>query len=294
MSSRGTQRYPANDLDDADAWDPGDRDDSDSDPAAGHRRSTRRRGRSRGRSGRPRRRRGGIGIARFTGGGRALADASPRRIALWGLPVVAVVIVLVAVAYFTPVFSVRTVRIEGVAAVPEEQVRDVLRIPDGRSMLRLDTDAMARRVAAIPKVHSARVQRSFPGTVRIMVSERTPVLYFDSPEGPHLLDGDSVEYAIEPPPPGVPKLSTEHPGGSDAVTRAAVTVLTAAPAALRVQVGEVVARSVSDIRLNLRDGRSVVWGGADDSARKAAVVLPVLTRPGRVFDVSSPDLVTVK
>nr|WP_068018335.1 FtsQ-type POTRA domain-containing protein [Nocardia mexicana] len=213
---------------------------------------------------------------------------------MWGLPVVVVVIALVAVAYFTPLLSVRTVRIEGLAAVPEQQVRDVLRIPGGRSMLRLDTDAMARRVAAIPKVHSARVQRSFPGTVRIMVSERTPALYFDSPEGPHLLDGDSVEYAIEPPPPGVPKLSTGHPGGSDAVTRAAVTVLTATPPGLRAQVGEVVARSVSDIRLNLRDGRSVVWGGADDSARKAAVVLPVLTRPGTVFDVSSPDLVTVK
>nr|WP_280265548.1 FtsQ-type POTRA domain-containing protein [Nocardia wallacei] len=213
---------------------------------------------------------------------------------MWGLPVVVVVFALVVAAYFTPLLSVRTVRIEGLAAVPEQQVRDVLRIPGGRSMLRLDTDAMARRVAAIPKVHSARVQRSFPGTVRILVQERTPVLFFDSPEGPHLLDGDSVEYAIEPPPPGVPKLTTRTPGGSDPVTRAAVTVLDASPPGLRVQVGEVVARSVSDIRLTLHDGRTVVWGGADDSARKAAVVLPVLTRPGTVFDVSSPDLVTVK
>lgn len=54
------------------------------------------------------------------------------------------------------------------------------------------------------------------------------------------------------------------------------------------------ARSVSDIELKLRDDRTVVWGGTDDSERKAAVVLPVLTRPGTVFDVSSPDLVTVR
>nr|WP_232236380.1 FtsQ-type POTRA domain-containing protein [Nocardia sp. BMG51109] len=223
-----------------------------------------------------------------------MAELPVRRIVRWALPVAVLLVILVGVAYFTPVFSVRTVRIEGLVTVSERQVRDVLRIPGGRSMLRIDTDAMARRVATIPKVHSARVQRGFPGTVRVTVEERTPVAYFESPQGTHLLDIDSVEYAIEPPPPGLPKLVTASPGGSDPVTRAAVTVLDAAPPALRDQVGEVVARSVSDVELSLTDGRTVLWGGVEDSARKAAVVLPVLTRPGTVFDVSSPDLVTVK
>jgi cell division protein FtsQ len=158
----------------------------------------------------------------------------------------------------------------------------------------LNTDDIARRVAAIPKVHSVRVERVFPSMVRVTVQERTAVLYFDSPQGSHLLDADGVEFAVEPPPPGTPKLTTSHPGDSDPVTRAAVTVLTAAPPGLRSQVGEVVARSVSDIELKLRDGRTVLWGGAADSARKAEVVLPVLTRPGQVYDVSTPDLVTVR
>ncbi len=205
-----------------------------------------------------------------------------------------VVIVLLAVAYFTPLLSVRTVRVEGLSAVPEQDVRTVLHIPDGRSILRIDTDDIARRVAALPKVRSARVQREFPSTVRVTVDERRAVLFFDSPQGPHLVDTEGVEFAIEPAPPGVAKLTTDHPGGADPATRAAVAVLDAAPPALRSQVGEVAARSVSDIELHLRDGRTVVWGGVDDSERKAAVVLPVLTREGTVFDVSSPDLVTVR
>lgn len=218
----------------------------------------------------------------------------PRRWLLWGGAGVVALIVLAAVAWFTPVLSVRTVRVEGLGAVPEQQVRRVLEIPEGESILRIDTDAIARRVAALPKVRSARVQRVFPSTVRVTVDERTAALFFDSPEGPHLLDAEGVEFAIEPPPPGTPKLTTDHPGGSDPVTRAAVAVLAAAPPALRAQVGEVVARSVSDIGLNLRDGRTVLWGGPADSERKASVVLPVLSRPGTVFDISSPDLVTVK
>jgi cell division protein FtsQ len=215
---------------------------------------------------------------------------------VWGLSVagVALAVALALVAWFTPVLAVRTVTIQGLVTVPEQQVRDVLRVPDGVSMLRLDTGAIARRVAALPKVRSVRVQRVFPSTVRVSIVERTAVLYFDSPQGPHLLDGESVEFAIEPPPPGVPKLTTNHPGEGDPVTRAAVAVVTAVPPALRIQVGEVVARSVSDVALKLRDGRTVLWGGPDDAARKATVVMPVLTRPGQVYDVSSPDLVTVR
>ncbi|QVI24957.1 FtsQ-type POTRA domain-containing protein [Nocardia tengchongensis] len=200
------------------------------------------------------------------------------------------------VAWFTPLLSVRTVDVEGLAAVPEEQVLQALQVPDGLSMLRLDTDAMAEQVSQLPKVRSVRVQRVFPSTVRVTVAERTPVLYFDSPDGAHLLDCDSVEFAIEPPAPGVPKLVTDHPGGTDAVTKAAVAVMAAIPIPLRDQVGvgAVVARSVSDIALELRDGRTVLWGGTVDSARKAAVVGPLLSQPGKVFDVSSPNLVTVK
>lgn len=216
------------------------------------------------------------------------------RLRLWSLLGVCVITVVAVLAWFTPVLSASTVEINGLVAVPEEQVRDKLEIPSGRSMLRIDTDAMARRVAGIAKVRTARVQRVFPSTVKVTVVERTPVLFWDSPQGAHLLDAEGVEFAIEEAPIGVPKLTTEHPGGDDPVTRAAASVLSILPAALVVQVDEVVARSISDISLNLRDGRTVVWGGTNDAERKAAVVMPLLTRDGTVFDVSSPNLVTVK
>ncbi|MFE3546706.1 cell division protein FtsQ/DivIB [Nocardia sp. NPDC059177] len=214
---------------------------------------------------------------------------------LWTAVGLVAVTVLVLLAWFTPVLSVRTVRIDGLSAVPQEEVRSRLEIPDGRSMLRIDTNSIAQRVAAIPKVRSVRVQRKFPSTVLVTVVERTPVVYAESPDGAHLIDAESVEFAIEPVAPiGVPKLVTEGSFTGPAATRAAVDVLVTLPPALSVQVGEVVARSISDVSLNLRDGRKVVWGGTGDGERKAAVVLPLLTREGTVFDVSSPNLVTVK
>ncbi|MFI1461652.1 cell division protein FtsQ/DivIB [Nocardia carnea] len=217
-----------------------------------------------------------------------------RRFRLWAVPAVALVLTFAALAWFSPMLSVREVQIEGAGAIPEDRIRELLQIPDQGSILRIDTAAMAQRVASIPKVRSARVQRVLPSTVRVRIEPRTPVLYYDTAEGAHLLDADGIEYAIEPAPIGVPKLETEKPGSADALTRAAIAVVRVLPPELTVQVDSVHAETVSDISLTLRDGRTVLWGSSEDGERKSAVVLPLLTRPGTVFDVSSPSLVTVK
>ncbi|WP_306307243.1 cell division protein FtsQ/DivIB [Nocardia higoensis] len=233
-------------------------------------------------------------MSRVRAAGELLGPGGLRRVRWWALVAVIVLTALLSVAWFTPALSVRTIEINGISAISEEQVHEQLDIPDGLSLMRIDTVAMAERVASIAKVRSARVERVYPSTVRVTVDERRAVLWFDAPEGAHLLDRDAVEFAIEAPPIGLPRLVTDRPSGSDQVTRAAVAVVDAMPPALNIQVDEVLARSISDISLKLADGRTVVWGGADDAERKAAVVLPLLTREGTVFDVSSPNLVTVK
>ena len=44
----------------------------------------------------------------------------------------------------------------------------------------------------------------------------------------------------------------------------------------------------------LRDGRTVLWGSADESALKAEVLVALLDGPGRTFDVSVPGQPTFK
>jgi cell division protein FtsQ len=130
--------------------------------------------------------------------------------------------------------------------------------------------------------------------VKLTVVERIPVVFFDSPDGQHLMDATGVDYAIEPPPFGVPRLVTPTPSHDDHATQAALQVLAALPESIRVQVSEVAAPTISSVSVTLVDGRVVVWGGVDASERKSAVVSVLLTQPGRIFDVSSPQLPTVK
>jgi len=208
--------------------------------------------------------------------------------------VVVVVVALGALAWFTPLMSVRDIEVRGAETIAHEEILHELDIPMGQPLLRVDANGAASRVAQIPKVESARVQRMYPSTVRVTVIERTPVVFVDSPEGTHLLDKDAVDYEIAPPPPGIPRLVTESPGFGDPETDAALEVLASMPQQLRTQVSEVTAGSISDISVKLHDGRVVVWGGTEKSQRKGAVTLALLTQPGETYDVSSPDLPTVR
>ena len=82
-------------------------------------------------------------------------------------------------------------------------------------------------------------------------------------------------------------------GPDDPATAAAIAVLRDLTDPLRTQVATV-AVAGTQVTLGLVDERSVRWGDPDRSADKVAVLGPLLGQPGTVYDVSSPDLPTVR
>ena len=60
------------------------------------------------------------------------------------------------------------------------------------------------------------------------------------------------------------------------------------------QVGRVVGAVGRVDHLTLVDGREVIWGTTDRTEEKAQKLAALLTQPGHTYDVSSPDLPTVK
>lgn len=228
-------------------------------------------------------------------GGAAPARGSVRGLGLvlLGLLALVVTVGLGLVMYFTPLMSVRNVVVVGTGTVTEEQVLHAAAVPVGRPLLQVDTDAVADRVATIRQVATARVQREYPSTLRITIAERVPVAIKDFPDGPRLYDRDGVDFT-GPPPPALPYLDVDNPGPADLPTKAALEVLTSLRPDVAGQVGRVAAPSVASITLTLTDGRVVVWGTNDRTEEKAEKLAALLTQPGHTYDVSSPDLPTVK
>ena len=229
------------------------------------------------------------GSGRERRGGGWLAKVGPR----WGaLLVLTGVTLLVLALYFTPLLGVRSVRVEGNRALGEQEVLAAAEVPLGESMLRVDTDGIRSRLRENPQVASARAELSWPSTVRLEIEERTPAAFVRDGGAVRLVDAGGVPFNTAPqPPPGLPELQAPSP--DDPLVRDEMSVLASLPPELRGQVVGVTARTSGDLRLRLTGDREVKWGSLRESQRKASVLPLLLTQPGRVYNVTSPDLPTV-
>lgn len=216
------------------------------------------------------------------------------KVLMWSALISVIVVGLGLLLYFTPVMSARNVVVVGLGSVTQEEVTTAAGVAPGTPLLQVDTDTVAERIAGIRRVATVRVQREYPSTLRVTIVEREPVVVKDYPDGPHLFDRDGVDFAIGVPPPGVPYLDTKNPGPNDAPTKAALEVMTSLRPEVAAQVARVDAPSVAAITLQLTDGRQVIWGTTDRTEEKALKLGALLTQPGKTYDVSSPDLPTVK
>jgi cell division protein FtsQ len=243
---------------------------------------------------------------------RPVSPARYRRRRLVALLVALLLLVGLGVAarvllYDLGLADVEEVQVTGTAAVPAEDVLRAAAVPTGEPLAAVDTDAVATRVAQLPGVATADVGRGWPHTVTIAVTERVPVARVPTPrvptapdstaQGTALVDAAGVVYE------GVggadlPRLTFPAATG-DPATVGAVTVLAALPEPVLAQVRTVDVRvgragGPAQVTLGLTDGRQLRWGAPDRNADKAAVVVPLLTREGRVYDVTSPDLPTIR
>ncbi|MFC3893379.1 cell division protein FtsQ/DivIB [Lentzea rhizosphaerae] len=196
--------------------------------------------------------------------------------------------------FFTPLLGVHQVDVRGSVVLTDDEVRDAAAIEPGSPLVRLDLIGIHDRVAALPRVAAVEVERQLPGTVRLLITERVPVGSVKLPDGFHLVDSTGKDYAVLPTAaPGVPELVLAAPSSADPATRAVVGVVNELPEKLRPDVVQVSATSGADVKVTLTGNRVVKWGSADETPRKAAVLMVMLTRPGLAFDVSAPDLPTV-
>ncbi len=223
----------------------------------------------------------------------ALRPRLTRRQQIYAALVVAVLVVAGLLVWFTPLMAVRQVQVQGLSSVSQGQVLTALDVPTGTPLLRVDLTAAAARVARLPRVARATVDRHYPSELTVSVTERVPMVFVNKPDGNHLLDATGVDFATAPPTPGVPRLVLADPSPNNPLTKAALAVVGALPDAVRTQVDQVAPASVLDVRLILARGRTVLWGAPDDLAHKGAVLAALLSQPGKTYDVSSPDLPTI-
>lgn len=221
----------------------------------------------------------------------------PWRAALLVLTMTGVLAAAVWVLFGSRLLAVRSVVVSGTHLVPVSEILAVAGIRPGTPLIRVDTAQVAARVDTIRQVRSARVSRSWPDRVIIVVREWTPALALTAPGGGYDLvaaDGVVVQWAARRPP-GFPLFPAPAAGSSlssNPDLAAAAAVLAGLPAELRDSVQSVTAPSPDQVTLHLTGGMTVLWGGPERAAAKARELAALAGSGQHYVDVSAPGSVT--
>jgi cell division protein FtsQ len=226
---------------------------------------------------------------RFAARARAARRRS-RRPLLLGAGAVVMLLAFAVFAWAGPVLVVRHVEVRGVSGDRAEQVRTAVAAPMGEPLLRADTSVLAARVQRLPFVASVDVGRGWPRTLVVTVDARTPAAAVPLPGGGYqLVDPGGVAYArASKVPHGLPVIRLGDGAPERTTLVAALSVLAQLPDSLGAKVTAVTASSPDAVTLTIAK-KTVVWGSAADTERKARIFSALRRTKAAVYDVSSPD-----
>ena len=217
-----------------------------------------------------------------------------RRRVLIVLATVAGLLLFVAVGAFTPIMSVRDVRVEGTAIVDAEAVTAALSEFDGVPLALVDENDVLRALEPFPLIQRFAVERVPPHTLIVRIEEREPVVALQEGDVLRLYDAAGVVLGeVAERPEGVPLGSSAMLNTSSKGFLAASKVVRDMPAGLRAQLAEVNSASGQDVTFQLTSGVEVFWGNPEETKRKSLVLETMLKslgdRPVSHIDVSSTE-----
>jgi len=215
----------------------------------------------------------------------------PWRRAFAVLVAVTVVAVLVWVLGWSSILGVSKVEVSGATGAEASAVAELVDVPIGTPLARVDTDAAAARVRERITVAEVSVRRAWPSTLAVDIVLRTPAIVVRNPQGQlEVVDAEGVSFGVvKAAPKGVPVVkAVGAKGATREALQSALALLNALPSDLSSQVSGITVSSANLVTFTLGK-RTVVWGSGADSERKVAILTALLPTKAKVIDVSAPE-----
>lgn len=235
---------------------------------------------------------------------RRQASIKRRRVAIGVAAAVAIALAVVGALQLrhASTFAIRDVRVEGVSRVTTETVVRLADVAPGATLIDVDRQGIARRVATDPWVASAQVDRDFPHTLVINVTERKPGAWVRvSRKSTWLVSTDSTWLKERSKGETLPLVTITDVEGltpqvgadvqSEEITNV-LAVLRGLSPALRSIVKFASAPTVEETALVTKNGVQIFVGPASQMKKKDAVVRAILgQQKGKLvyINVRTPD-----
>lgn len=218
-----------------------------------------------------------------------------KRIALTTAAVViALVAGFLAAAVYSPMLAVRTITVDGTKLLKADAIRKALAPVEGTPLPQIDDADITGLLKPLVQVRSVSTEARPPSTLLVHVVERVPVALLKKDSDYLLVDVDGVQLGSTKDPASVPLPLIEGNAARAELFSAITAVLATLPADVLAKMASASAKSPDAVELRLIDGKTVVWGNAEEKELKARVLEALLKAPAdprvpvNVYDVSAP------
>ncbi len=206
---------------------------------------------------------------------------------------VVVLLVVLAVAVFSPILALRTIKVEGTKEVKSSDVRAALSNQLGTPLALLDDSAIAKDLGQFVLIKSYVTEVVPPNTLVVRVVERSAIGVIKDGNAYDHVDPAGVTVSTSSTTSGLPVIDIGSTKANGAGFDAAVKVLLAMPQSVFVQVKSISATTVDNVSLTLKTGsHTVLWGSSAQSALKAKDLAAMLQighcRAEPVLNVTAP------
>ena len=192
--------------------------------------------------------------------------------------------------YQSKLFLVEDLKIVGTHRLKAEKVMQMANVHVGESLISVDPKSISKNLTRIPQIKSARVERGWPHSVLITVTERSPVAVVKSGDGFNLIDDEGMLAGKIDHQPKKMRLISAKP--NTAAMKSAVQIALAIPA--KWKVARISAANSNSVIVELTRGQSIAFGSGDQAKLKIKVVGSLLINKYRHINVSSPLNPTVR
>lgn len=200
------------------------------------------------------------------------------------------VVALAWVLLASPYLRIERVIVRGAEAVPVNSVVLAADVEFGTPLALVRPADLIERVSTLDRVGEVQIVRGWPNELVIEIKERNPIAVTVIAGQVLLVDDQGVAYAGKITGAALPRVQALD----DRARKAAVSVTSKLPDWLQVDVAQTRASTPDDVTLVMRDGSEIVWGAPERADEKVDVLRVLLRLPSPIYDVSAPDVPTIR
>ena len=194
------------------------------------------------------------------------------------------------VLYQSRWFLIENVKVVGVKRVTVAMVKDLAHVQVGQPLISVNSDEIQHSLISIPQIKSSHVERGWPHTVIIAVTERMPVAAVQVAKGFDLVDEAGMLAGHVAVKPNAMRVVVAKPNTPAMLS--ATQVLLALPA--KWKVATISAPTQDSVVVALQTGEHITFGSGEQIAMKVKVAVALLADHYRNINVSAPMTPTVK